>query len=84
MTFSQLFREAIANGRYAQADSLLRRQAAGLRDPAEFPALLELISWAGLAVRAARAHDALELAAVQRKLRYLGQTTPAVSCDVCG
>jgi hypothetical protein len=84
MIFSQLFREALAGGRYSEADTLLRRHAAGLRDPVEFPALLELISWAGLAVRAARAHDALELAAVERKLRYLGQKTPEVSCDVCG
>lgn len=84
MTFSQLFRDAIVTGRYAEADTLLRRRAAKLQDPGEFAAMLELISWADLAVRAARAHDALELASVQRKRRYLGRTTPAVSCDVCG
>jgi len=77
-TFQSQLRSALNARRYQEADRLLRSRLSCLRDAEEARALRDLISWANLMVRVARAHDGAQLAGIERSRRYLG-TPPPVS-----
>jgi hypothetical protein len=75
--FSEQLRAALAAARYPEVDRLLRSRLTAVRTLEEARSFGELISWANLTVRAARAHDAAQLAGIQRSRLYLGRPVPA-------
>ncbi len=72
-SLSEQLRASLAAGHYAHADHLLRGRLTKVRTAEELRSFGELISWANLTVRAARAHDAAQLAALERGRLYLGR-----------
>ncbi len=83
--FLEQFRSNLAAARYPEADRLLRLHLANLRTADEVLSMQKLVSWANLAVRAARAHDAAQLAGLDRTRKYLGTRPPASpNLDVLG